>query len=1152
MRHSVHLMFGEDFKESAHNLKTYILKYGGQVLPYFNLLYYAEADDNAAFSKLTAKPENKDVFVSGLENKYDVAWTELRSFSTKNKNDFISDFFIQLFRETITINNPGDVKSLHLCLYIPLYKREIWEQAQKIIALVGDLDLAFQVDIIALSADMAFLFENAENAAKLPLNREHFEKTASRTLRDIVVYKQENQFFINNLLVVQNTRADGLSLDLDIASYTRIMGEFAMLCIEHYNKVFIPVASDSPVKTFGLAVLHFDSYFFVQYLLTRSYLFIMERENILQESVDIVKVSNVAEKILQKRKDFFGRFYEKEVKTLSNQNKDENEIVETITPQLDELFERISAEFQAYLSDETWSLPEKKAILATILGLDDALLSGYAYNQDSSVIEDLDFESANIFIQENNAILSYSKEERGRRQRVSAKDLLSPDDKPAYLPLLEIKEIRAKIRESATYIRQEEALLKTIKRQKKEAIESQKRLTDDGYFIFEGNKYRLLPKNLEEEFLTENYMPTTAAKKNVDLRHGFTKIKNQGKQGACTAFTMAGIYEYILKTNQADEYDLSEAFLYYNARKKAGNEHADAGSSLFDTVWALGQYGICHEEFFPYDENVFDATPPDAAYGNAVERVVKKALNVKTATGDICSALYEGYPVAVSLKIYNSFAADATGFVSRPSEEEIAVGTYGNHAMILCGYSEEEKVFIARNSWGNSFGANGYCYIPFSYIEDGRLANTACIIAEAGSGYETNGGGEQQLQIDFDIKDENIRYAILKNLIDEEKYYLSYLEGVDSKYRIEYLSLITKLRNNNLRNRLIEGTENRLKLEAADLDEEKRLAEIEKKSDIARFDKRTRKTGAIISLIVIGIWTVIGFGFYFFTVKDVFSFKPTWGSLIVSVLLVSLLFLYFPLRRRKRKLKEAEWNRRIVALAALAGDKRKQAKETRLRMHIAGMAVDRLYHLQSGLKDKYNVMSSFVGNLTTWYKEERSRMNHLDSCTKEPFIPLLSNDALDRYFDENKHNIAKNLRLYNFILSYQINEEEIRAFKQELKERIVGALYELIADFRIYGHLSGRADYKYLDKKHVHFVEQLRLLDAKSLVFMKTKEGVGRNDSHNTIFIKTDTQEEKMNWNAIFPEAFQIKPSSENLSSPTQLTLLRVLDLNLEQLAMGE
>ena len=36
--------------------------------------------------------------------------------------------------------------------------------------------------------------------------------------------------------------------------------------------------------------------------------------------------------------------------------------------------------------------------------------------------------------------------------------------------------------------------------------------------------------------------------------------------------------------------------------------------------------------------------------------------------------------------------------------------------MLCVGYSDPDQVFIVRNSWGKTWGDQGYCYIPYDYM----------------------------------------------------------------------------------------------------------------------------------------------------------------------------------------------------------------------------------------------------------------------------------------------------------------------------------------------------------------------------------------------------------------------------------------------------
>ena len=38
--------------------------------------------------------------------------------------------------------------------------------------------------------------------------------------------------------------------------------------------------------------------------------------------------------------------------------------------------------------------------------------------------------------------------------------------------------------------------------------------------------------------------------------------------------------------------------------------------------------------------------------------------------------------------------------------------------MLMVGYNDRQQVFIVRNSWGEHWGDQGYCYIPYDYAGD--------------------------------------------------------------------------------------------------------------------------------------------------------------------------------------------------------------------------------------------------------------------------------------------------------------------------------------------------------------------------------------------------------------------------------------------------
>jgi C1A family cysteine protease len=68
------------------------------------------------------------------------------------------------------------------------------------------------------------------------------------------------------------------------------------------------------------------------------------------------------------------------------------------------------------------------------------------------------------------------------------------------------------------------------------------------------------------------------------------------------------------------------------------------------------------------------------------------------------------------MTIYDSFMNlnERISTVSFPSRKE---NSLGGHAMCMVGYDLEKRLFLAKNSFGPEWGDNGYCWIPFDYIQ---------------------------------------------------------------------------------------------------------------------------------------------------------------------------------------------------------------------------------------------------------------------------------------------------------------------------------------------------------------------------------------------------------------------------------------------------
>ena len=208
----------------------------------------------------------------------------------------------------------------------------------------------------------------------------------------------------------------------------------------------------------------------------------------------------------------------------------------------------------------------------------------------------------------------------------------------------------------------------------------------------------------------------------VDLRQYMTKVEDQSAANSCTANALVGAYEYLARRTLGDAGDISRLFVYYNARKIDGIK-GDKGSSIVSGIQVLEDLGACTEETWPYDTVNIDEEPSEEAFLEAENFLIEEADEVDVDLHTMKHCLAEGYPFTFGLRLFKSFdKARSRGRVPLPDlSTEEGRESHGNHAMLCVGYSEQNQVFIVRNSWGEDWGEEGYCYIPYAYMTHPEL-----------------------------------------------------------------------------------------------------------------------------------------------------------------------------------------------------------------------------------------------------------------------------------------------------------------------------------------------------------------------------------------------------------------------------------------------
>jgi C1A family cysteine protease len=210
----------------------------------------------------------------------------------------------------------------------------------------------------------------------------------------------------------------------------------------------------------------------------------------------------------------------------------------------------------------------------------------------------------------------------------------------------------------------------------------------------------------------------------VDLRPLCPPIWNQGSLGSCTAHAIAAALQYERAKQQlADVFAASRLFIYYNERVMEGTVNEDAGAMIRDGIKSVSQMGAPHEPLWPYAIEKFKTKPSARAFADGRKHPAVLYQRVTQDIQQLRGCLAAGFPVVFGFSVYTSFESDAvsaSGRVPMPKPEEKQLG---GHAVLAVGYQHASKRFIVRNSWGTSWGMNGYFTMPYDYLLDENLSD---------------------------------------------------------------------------------------------------------------------------------------------------------------------------------------------------------------------------------------------------------------------------------------------------------------------------------------------------------------------------------------------------------------------------------------------
>ena len=394
-------------------------------------------------------------------------------------------------------------------------------------------------------------------------------------------------------------------------------------------------------------------------------------------------------------------------------------------------------------------------------------------------------------------------------------------------------------------------------------------------------------------------------------------------------------------------------------------------------------------------------------------------------------------------------------------------------------------------------------------------------------------------------------------MIGEERFLLSKLrEKFEAKTK-QFTMLAETIGNNSIRETIEEGTKLRLEMECRNLSNEKTRKQQERIEELDGFDKRTRVNkwcygilSALIVLIYVSIFIHRG---TLSAIPEVMTHECSYWMYGVYFVVTVIFVLWCRQRKSKRRTIEEDYEIQLNQLASDIAKREKENDVLHIKTYVAGIWVDSFYKLSRDLHSKYLGMKSYVGNLKVWRTEEEKIVN-IAPMNRDPFLSLISNECLDNYFETQKDNITQDIKMSAMFKDrYGIEEKQIVAFKNGLKEKLVKSLFSLVEDFSIFKHVVKEATYPYLDDKYTELNLLLRQMDAKSEVFVRKASSAMIDDSTiKLLFLSTSIQEQRTRWDSIVGGNFTQSPSICMGTALDKITLLRVVGLKPEEVALME
>ena len=201
-----------------------------------------------------------------------------------------------------------------------------------------------------------------------------------------------------------------------------------------------------------------------------------------------------------------------------------------------------------------------------------------------------------------------------------------------------------------------------------------------------------------------------------------TPIKNQANCGSCYAFGTLASIESLIKIKQQDPelpIDISEQYMVSCGMEWMSGEILGCDGAYSPAPYDfVTSYGVLPESCFPYVSGS-GYVPPCSDKCSNWEDLLLQIDGWNTVSDDITSiknALVQYGPLAAGMIVYYDFFDYDGGVYEHPGSDPDDM----NHLVAIVGYDDAQNCWICKNSWGTSWGEEGWFRITYGDCKIGE------------------------------------------------------------------------------------------------------------------------------------------------------------------------------------------------------------------------------------------------------------------------------------------------------------------------------------------------------------------------------------------------------------------------------------------------